>query len=123
AVQGDLQASTQREPVDEGESRYRRLAEPPQNPVTELGHREGLFVAADQLDPLEVGAGSQNEWLAGHADRADVLDRERLVQGSVQGLQTGRAQRVRLAMVVSVVQGHQGRTTGSKGQVDRPRVG
>ena len=71
-VEADLDAATEREPVDEDEGRHAELAELAERPVAELRHLLGEVAARDVADLREVGARGEDERLAGDGDTGDL---------------------------------------------------
>ena len=123
AVQRDLDPAAHRRAVDERERRDVQLAQAAEHRVAEPADALGLVPAADQADPLEVGADREDERLAGDADRGDVVPGGHRVDGVVQLEQARGAERARLGVVEAVVQGDQGERPSAAGQVDVTDVG
>ena len=122
AVQRHLEATAEGEAVDEAERRLAALAELAEDRVPELGD-DAYAVRAAAGDRGQVGPGGQDERLAGHAERGDLVVRERGVDGRVQRQQAARAERVRLGVVLAVVQRDQPEGPGAAGQGDLAEVG
>ena len=72
AVQGHLQAAAEGQAVDECERRNRAVAEPTEHTVSEPSCIDRLLPVGHQRHALEVGAGGEDERLAGDADGDDA---------------------------------------------------
>ena len=73
-VERDLRAPAEREPVDEHERRDAELGQLAEREVAwELRHQQAGLVSLDLSDPREVGAGREDERLAGDGDAVDLL--------------------------------------------------
>jgi hypothetical protein len=85
AVQRQLQAAAQRRAVEEREGGDVEVADPGEDPVALLRDRQRLGAFGDQADPGDVGAGGEDERLAGDADGGDLRTTGRdLVQRLVE---------------------------------------
>ena len=119
AVQRDLEPAAERDPVDEAERRHRQLAQPAEDRVAERPDAGRPLPRDRRVDAgggdrraraVQVGAGREDERLAGHADGGDLARRRPggdRVEGRVERQQPLRAERARLGVVVPVVQGDQ----------------
>ena len=121
-VQTHFESAAERETVHERERRDRRLAQLTEHVVAECAEFDALRVLGDCGDTLEIGAGSEDERLAGDGDSCGVRG-ERLVEGSVERGQAGGSERVRLGVVEPVVEGDQGDLSVEAGDGHEPGVG
>ena len=118
AVQGELKPAAQRESVDESESRYGRRPQLVENGMPNPCDGQCLVAIDDLGESSEVGARGQHERLSRDSDRRDVGTRQRGIQGSVQLVETTRAQGIRSSGTTPVVQRDQHRGTRCMGQCD-----
>ena len=106
-VQTDLDTAAEGESVDEDERRNTQIAQLAECGVSELGHQLAGRAVRDLADPGEVGAGRQDERLAGDRDARDLLLRgpcSESVEDGGQLEQRGRTERVGPGVVSTVVQ-------------------
>ena len=117
-MQGELQTAAQCEPVDESESRYGRRMQLVKDGMPNPCHGQGLGAIDDLGKSGEVSARGQHERPSGDSDRRDVGTRQRGIEGSVQLVETMRAQGIRSSGTTAVVQRDQHRSTPCVGQCD-----
>ncbi len=120
AVQRHLEPAPEGEAVDEAERRLATLAELAEDGVAELGD-DAYGVGTATLDRGEVGAGRQDERLAGDRDGVDGVVGERLVDRGVEREQRAGTERVGLGVVLAVVERDQAERRA--GQRDLAQVG
>src|SRR5690606_20284196 len=71
-VEGDLQPTAQREPVDEDERRNPERPQLSEGIVAQLSHLSGDVLARDVADFAEVSTGGEEVGLAGDGDCSDL---------------------------------------------------
>ena len=79
AVQGELQGTTQRNPVDEREGRHPGCVQLVEHGMADPRDGQGLVPVDDLGKRGKVGACRQDERLSGERDRHDVVAGERSV--------------------------------------------
>ncbi len=84
AVEGELQATTERDSVDEGEGRHLRCVQLVEHGMADPRDCQGLVAVDDLGKRGKVGACRQDERLSGERDRHDVVAGERSVESPVQ---------------------------------------
>ena len=104
AVQGEFEAAAERDPVDEGERRDLTVAQPAEHPVTESADGVGGFGVGKQRDAGEVGAGGEDERLAGDGYR-DRPRGEGRIERSIEVAQAGGTEGGGSGVVLAVVDG------------------
>jgi hypothetical protein len=90
--------------------------------VPDLAERQRLLPVGELRYAGQVGPRSQDERLAGDADRDDLVPRQRGIKRGVQRPQTLGPEGVRLGVVVPVVERDERHRAGLAGQYDVPRV-
>ena len=108
-VQADLESAAEREAVVEHERRHAEVGELAERVVAELHELLRGLLVGDLGDLREVGAGSEDERLAGDGRRAWISPAARARLQLVERLrvleQGRRAERVRAGVVAAVVEG------------------
>src|SRR5215218_7370612 len=102
AMQGEFQATTERDSVDEGEGRHSGCVELVEYGMPNARNGKGLVPVDDLGKHRKVSAGRQDERLAGHRDCQHVVPRECGVESAVQFAQTSRAQGVGASVITPV---------------------
>ena len=112
-MQGEFQATTQRESIDEREGRHPGCVQLVEDGMADPGDGQGLVAADDLGESGEVGACREREWLSSDRDRDDVVAGQSQVKGPVQLAEPMCAQGIRSSVTTAVVKRDQHR--GSRG--------
>ena len=119
AVQRHLDAAAHRRAVHERERGHRQLAETAEHRRGPAGRSAiACSRSVDQRHAAQVRADREDERLAGHADRDQVVARRDRVQRGVQRGQAAGPERVRLGVVEAVVERDQRHRARAVRQLD-----
>src|SRR5215203_5653035 len=118
AVQHELEATTERQSIDEGESRHSRGVQLVEDGMSDPGNCQGLLSADDLGKFREVSTRCHDEWLAGDRNRHDVISHQRSIQSAIELTETTRAKGVGPRMITPVVKCDQHRSSGRVWQSD-----
>ncbi|BAS12762.1 hypothetical protein AHiyo8_10650 [Arthrobacter sp. Hiyo8] len=125
-LEGDFEAASEREAVDEGEAGNTQIGERRVDIVAQLRHPQAVFPLFESLDRREVRAGHQEVWLACDADADDLAARSAILEAFKYRpeLDEGiRSEGGGLGVVQAVVEGDQGERSGVAGEFDVLNVG